>query len=117
MYAANMAARHPQINYKSNRATELKLKSSLDNRYCRLKGLTDTQLLTAWEQEGCDSTPNKPKAESAASLKGKCFQKHITKVASKAKGGRGETNTKARLCEREWSTDVNLWSSGSPPDY
>ncbi len=43
-------------------------KSALD-KCCRLKGLTETQLLTSREQERCDSTSKKPKAESALSLK------------------------------------------------
>ena len=47
--------------------TRANSKSALD-RYCRFDGLTDTQLLTSWEQERCDSTPKDPKVESAASL-------------------------------------------------
>jgi len=68
VYASQIAARHPQINYKSKSGYRANSKSALD-MYCRFKGLTDTHLPTSREQERCDSTPKESKAESVASLK------------------------------------------------
>ena len=65
-YASQIAARHPQINYRiANRAARLKnSKTELDS--CLLEGLTGTQLLTSWEQERCEfHTPITIKTESA----------------------------------------------------
>ena len=96
VYANQIAARHPQIDYKSKSGYRANSKSALD-RYCRLTWLTDTQLLTSREQERCDSTRQEPKAKSAASLKGQFCQSISLKLPQRQGVGGGKLTPK-RVC-------------------
>jgi hypothetical protein len=92
---------HKSITNK-DRATELNSKSALD-KYCRLRRLSDTQLLASWEQKGCDSTTQKTAAESAASLKANVFKSIMLKLPQRQRvvvvveEGEGVTNNTSSI--------------------